>query len=119
MKYTFSVSGASGLDFKAVAVVKRSNGNFDINDLNGKKACHPGVGHAAGWIFPIATLIEKRLMPIEECNVPVKSAAAYFGNMCAPNGLARFYNPFGEPFKKTLNLYVILVLIPCPYCMTK
>jgi len=35
-------------------------------------------------------------MPIEECNVPVKSAAAFFGDMCAPNGLARFYNPFGN-----------------------
>ena len=93
--FFITVTGASGLDFKAVAVVKRSNRNFDINELNGKKACHPGVGHAAGWIFPISTLIEKKLMPIEECNVPVKSAAAFFGDMCAPNGLARFYNPFG------------------------
>lgn len=35
-------------------------------------------------------------MPIAECNVPVKSAAAFFGPMCAPGGLHRYNNPFGE-----------------------
>lgn len=56
----------------------------------------PGVGRAAGWVHPISTLIEAEEMAIVECNVPVKSAAAYFGPMCAPNGLTRYYNPFGN-----------------------
>lgn len=55
-----------------------------------------GVGQAAGWIYPISTLIEKQLMDIVECNVPVKSANAFFGGLCAPDALQRYYNPFGE-----------------------
>ena len=30
------------------------------------------------------------------CNVPVKSANSFFDSMCAPDGFARYYNPFGE-----------------------
>ena len=57
-----------------------------------------GVGRAAGWIYPISTLMEQDQMDIVECNVPVKSAAAFFSGMCAPDALARYYNPFGEYF---------------------
>ena len=84
-----------GIDYLAVAVVRKDRPEININTLKGKKACHPGVGRAAGWVYPISTLIDMELMPITECNVPVKSAAAFFGKMCAPNGLARSYNPFG------------------------
>ena len=55
-----------------------------------------GVGRAAGWIYPVSTLMEDDEMDIEECNVPVKSAAAFFSGMCAPDALARYYNPFGK-----------------------
>ena len=37
-------------------------------------------------------------MDIVECNVPVKSAAAFFSGTCAPDALARYYNPFGKYF---------------------
>ena len=37
-------------------------------------------------------------MEIVECNVPVKSAAAFFSGTCAPDALARYYNPFGRYF---------------------
>jgi len=53
------------------------------------------VGQAAGWIYPISTLIETGQMDIVECNVPVKSADAFFNDLCAPDALARYYNPFG------------------------
>jgi melanoma-associated antigen p97 len=55
-----------------------------------------GVGQAAGWIYPMSVLIQKGLMDIAECNVPVKSADAFFSELCAPDALARYYNPFGE-----------------------
>ena len=55
-----------------------------------------GVGRAAGWIYPISTLMKKNQMDIVECNVPVKSAAAFFRGTCAPDALARYYNPFGR-----------------------
>ncbi len=100
LQYFFSFfSGTSlntGLDFLAVAVVRKENSNINFNNLKGKKSCHPSVGHAAGWTYPVAQMIETGNMDITECNVAVKSAAAFFGDMCAPNGLARFYNPFGK-----------------------
>lgn len=56
-----------------------------------------GVGRAAGWTYPMSMLIDKGGMDIVECNVPVKSAEKFFGaGMCAPDALARYYNPFGE-----------------------
>jgi len=42
--------------------------------------------------------MEQDQMEIVECNVPVKSAAAFFSEMCAPDALARYYNPFGKYF---------------------
>lgn len=91
-----SGSGEEGLDYYAVVVVRKDNSDITIDNLAGQKACHTGVGRAAGWVYPISTLMEMEIMPIEECNVPVKSAAAFFGDMCAPGGLARYYNPFGN-----------------------
>lgn len=88
--------GDEGLTFYAVAVVRKSNPNIDINHLQGTRACFPGVGRAAGWTYPISNLMSMGIMGIVECNVPVKSAAAFFGPMCAPDALARFYNPFGN-----------------------
>ena len=87
------------LEYYAVAVVRKGSG-ITIDNLAEKRACHTGVGRAAGWVLPISRLIEDEHMPIVECNVPVKSAAGYFGDMCAPNALARLYNPFGL-FKET------------------
>lgn len=55
-----------------------------------------GVGTSAGWVYPISQLISDGSMPIVQCNVPVKSAASYFGTMCAPNALTKYYNPFGN-----------------------
>ena len=96
---TIFISGLSDeedISYHAVAVVLKSNRDINFNNLAGKKACHTGVGRAAGWVHPISTLIETDTMPIVECNVPVKSAASFFGDMCAPNALTRYYNPFGE-----------------------
>ena len=90
-------AGEAGLTYKPVVVVRKDNNKIhSLADLAGAKACHTGVGRAAGWVYPISQLISDEIMPIEECNVPVKSAAAFFGPMCAPGGLTRFYNPFGE-----------------------
>lgn len=91
-----SSPGDEGLSYYAVAVVRKSNPGLNFNTLQGARACMTGVGRAAGWIYPISTLMDTGSMDIVECNVPVKSAAGFFGDMCAPDGLARFYNPFGN-----------------------
>ena len=57
---------------------------------------YPGVGQAAGWIYPVAHLLKTEIMPVTVCSVPVKSVNSFFGSMCAPDGFARYYNPFGQ-----------------------
>jgi len=89
-------TGDEGLEFFVVAIALKSNPSVNFNTLAGKSACSPGVGQAAGWIYPISTLMSAEVMDIAECNVPVKSAASFFGSMCAPDALARYYNPFGN-----------------------
>lgn len=89
-------SGDEGLSYYAVAVARRDNPSINFFTLQGTVACFPGVGRAAGWIYPISTLMKKNQMDIVECNVPVKSAAAFFRGTCAPDALARYYNPFGN-----------------------
>jgi hypothetical protein len=64
-----------------------------------------GVGQAAGWIYPMSTLMEQGEMDIAECNVPVKSADAFFGGLCAPDALARYYNPFGKFYVVFENVF--------------
>jgi melanoma-associated antigen p97 len=91
-----SGNGDEGLAYLAVAVARKDNPSINFNTLQNKRVCFPGVGRAAGWIYPISTLMEKKMMDIVECNVPVKSADAYFSGMCAPDALARYYNPFGN-----------------------
>lgn len=94
-KYTAG-TGSDGTTFKAVAVVLKANTDINYRNLVGKKSCHTGVGTSAGWVYPISQLIRDGSMPIVQCNVPVKSAASYFGTMCAPNALTKYYNPFGN-----------------------
>lgn len=38
-----------------MAVVKKG-GNFQLNQLQGKKSCHTGLGLSAGWDVPMGTL---------------------------------------------------------------
>ena len=97
--YIFYISDTpddQDIDYYAVVVVLKSS-DITIDNLASRRACHTGVGRAAGWVYPISVLIEDEHMDIVECNVPVKSAASYFGDMCAPNALTRYYNPFGKP----------------------
>lgn len=88
--------GDEGLSYYAVAVARKDNPSVTFKTLQGRTACFPGVGRAAGWVYPISTLMDEGMMEIVECNVPVKSAEAYFNGMCAPDALARYYNPFGN-----------------------
>ncbi|UYV68315.1 MFI2 [Cordylochernes scorpioides] len=55
-----------------------------------------GVGQLTGWVIPLATLIEKQVLEVSDCNNLVKSASHFFGNSCAPNSLIDKYNPFGD-----------------------
>ena len=57
-----------------------------------------GIGNAAGWIYPISSLIKKRFLKIVECNAIVKTVSAFFSSTCLPGGLSAFYNQLGKLF---------------------
>ncbi|XP_040283641.1 uncharacterized protein LOC120997603 isoform X5 [Bufo bufo] len=60
---------------RAVALVKKSNKDITWNNLKGKKSCHTGVGHMAGWVIPLS-LISKQT---NNCDL-----GSYFSQSCAP-----------------------------------
>ena len=48
--------------YLAVAVVKQGT-DFQLNQLEGKKSCHTGLGRSAGWVIPIGLLYCKLSEP--------------------------------------------------------
>ncbi|XP_061049658.1 inhibitor of carbonic anhydrase isoform X2 [Eubalaena glacialis] len=58
-----------------VAVVKKGS-DFQLNQLQGKKSCHTGLGWSAGWNIPIGILL-----PSDSVE---KAAAKFFSGSCVP-----------------------------------
>ncbi|XP_005406866.1 PREDICTED: serotransferrin [Chinchilla lanigera] len=64
----------------AVAVVKKGT-DFQLNQLQGKKSCHTGLGRSAGWNIPIGLLfcdLPEPRKPLE------KAVASFFSGSCVP-----------------------------------
>ncbi|NP_032548.2 lactotransferrin precursor [Mus musculus] len=68
--------------YYAVAVVKNSS-NFHLNQLQGLRSCHTGIGRSAGWKIPIGTL-----RPYLNWNGPPASleeaVSKFFSKSCVP-----------------------------------
>ncbi|KAM5291853.1 inhibitor of carbonic anhydrase-like [Ctenodactylus gundi] len=58
-----------------VAVVKKGT-SFQLNQLQGKKSCHPGLGWSAGWNIPIGLLLPPGSLET--------GAAKFFSSSCIP-----------------------------------
>ncbi|XP_075403978.1 inhibitor of carbonic anhydrase-like [Tenrec ecaudatus] len=66
--------------YYAVAVVRKGSG-FQLNELQGRKSCHTGLGRSAGWNVPINLL----LSALPEPRVPIESAVSrFFSGSCVP-----------------------------------
>lgn len=53
-----------------VAVVRRdSSYSFTLDELRGKRSCHPGLGSPAGWDVPIGSLIQRGFIRPKDCDV--------------------------------------------------
>ncbi|XP_073432663.1 saxiphilin-like [Dendrobates tinctorius] len=61
--------------FRVVALVKKEDKEITWNNLEGKKSCHTGVGHMAGWQIPISLIHKKS----KNCDI-----GSYFSQSCAP-----------------------------------
>ncbi|TEA36407.1 hypothetical protein DBR06_SOUSAS16310024, partial [Sousa chinensis] len=59
-----------------VAVVKKGS-DFQLNQLQGKKSCHTGLGWSPGWNIPIGILLPSDL-------VEKAAAAKFFADSCVP-----------------------------------
>ncbi|XP_024899370.1 inhibitor of carbonic anhydrase-like [Pteropus alecto] len=66
--------------YYAVAVVKKGSG-FQLNQLQGKKSCHTGLGRSAGWNIPMGVLYWDLPEPQENLQ---KAASNFFAGSCVP-----------------------------------
>ncbi|XP_076985664.1 lactotransferrin [Tamandua tetradactyla] len=68
--------------YYTVALVKKGS-NFQLNQLQGRKSCHAGLGRVGGWIIPMGTL-----RPFLDWTGPPesleKAAANFFSGSCVP-----------------------------------
>ncbi|KAK2574286.1 Melanotransferrin [Acropora cervicornis] len=86
----YDLPGLEGASYKAVAVVKKSNGDITFKKLKGKTSCHTGAGKTAGWNVPVGTLLRMKLMEQDKsCNAYV-SAGKFFSESCVPNVKNRY-----------------------------
>ncbi|VDI36666.1 melanotransferrin-like [Mytilus edulis] len=99
-----ATAGDDGMNYYSVAVVRRNSiygsgagtGTQLGNGLLGSNACFPGIGTAAGWLYPISVMLQNGDIKVTECNAVVKAVTDFFHNMCLPGALTSFYNPFGN-----------------------
>ncbi|KAM5154746.1 inhibitor of carbonic anhydrase-like isoform 3-T3 [Callospermophilus lateralis] len=61
--------------YYAVALVKKGTG-FQLNQLQGKKSCHTGLGWSSGWNIPISMLLPSGSLGT--------AAARFFSSSCVP-----------------------------------
>lgn len=53
-----------------VAVARRdSSYSFTLDELRGKRSCHPYLGSPAGWEVPIGSLIRRGFIRPKDCDV--------------------------------------------------
>lgn len=92
--------------YYSVAIVKASSSDFirSLKDLRSKQACFSGVGHLAGWVLPMAKLLELDLIDIMDCNNVIQNAANFFAESCAPNALIDKNNPIGTNSQQMCSL---------------
>ncbi|XP_046528116.1 lactotransferrin [Equus quagga] len=78
----YQTRGKPQTHYYAVAVVKKGSG-FQLNQLQGVKSCHTGLGRSAGWNIPIGTL-----RPYLNWTGPPeplqKAVANFFSASCVP-----------------------------------
>ncbi|VCX06938.1 unnamed protein product [Gulo gulo] len=76
----YESEGDQKTQYYAVALVKKSS-NFNLNELEGKKSCHTGLGRSAGWNIPMGLLYWKLPEPRDSLQ---KAVSSFFAGSCVP-----------------------------------
>lgn len=67
----------------AIALVRVQSDITSLSQLRGFRSCHTGFGKQSGWIAPVGTLIEERLIPGQDCD-RAKEISEFFSSSCVP-----------------------------------
>lgn len=86
-----SYSENSSISYYAVALVRRDiSSAFSLNELRGKRSCHPSVDSPTGWTLPTGALIHRGSIRPRDCSV-IKGVSEFFNGSCVPGSGARKY----------------------------
>lgn len=99
----YDIGTDTPLEYFSVAI-KKAGTPITIDRLAMTKACIPGIGTGAGWVYPISFLLQTKMMQVSECNAVVKTVTDFFSQLCLPGALNSFYNPFGNNPTKVCEL---------------
>ncbi|CAG0918305.1 unnamed protein product, partial [Notodromas monacha] len=78
-------------EYYAVAVAKQKDPTTDLLYLKNRNTCHGGMMTGAGWVLPLAFLLNNKRMRGYDCDSP-RAASEFFSKSCAPGATNRDYN---------------------------
>lgn len=68
----------------AVAVVNKKSPVKNFEDLKGLKSCHTAYMRTTGWVAPVNTLLDKKLISKDECPYTKGVSQFFSGGSCVP-----------------------------------
>ncbi|CAH1266105.1 LTF [Branchiostoma lanceolatum] len=98
--------GNGDASYWAVAVVHKDNRDININNLQGHKSCHTGIGKTSGWNVPVGWLIQNNQMKMDSRKSIPQAVGKFFSKSCVPGAQSPEYNPDGTNPESLCSLCV-------------
>ncbi|XP_066285078.1 uncharacterized protein [Branchiostoma lanceolatum] len=98
--------GNGDASYWAVAVVHKDNRDININNLQGRKSCHTGIGKTSGWNVPVGWLIQNNQMQVDSRKSIPQAVGKFFSKSCVPGAQSPEYNPDGTNPESLCSLCV-------------
>ncbi|CAH1266113.1 LTF [Branchiostoma lanceolatum] len=98
--------GNGDASYWAVAVVRKDNREININNVQGRKSCHTGIGKTSGWNVPVGWLIQNNQMQVDSRKSIPQAVGKFFSKSCVPGAQGPEYNPDGTNPESLCSLCV-------------